>query len=253
MENNSTSPMDALHKSGTIPKQDALKQIINGIQTITPIVSHLIGSDLDSDPTSFSKTLGAIKNLQMAILKKAADMNYDITPLHYVAINRLSLQIVCSAEYQTGKASDNDIASWCTEMFDMDDIYAESMLDEFTDEDFALQFMAVSELASTITSHMIKIGNPEHSDDAFVELMRETIEQVDTHIDDIYDQFISPHSATHIRSHLIKQSSVIMKAILNRAAKNNPTYINTSLISKQFELAYKSYIEAVTINAETRG
>lgn len=253
MQQTDTSPLSALHNSGTIKKSETLRQIINGVQTITPVITHLIEIGVDGNPGVFSKTLTTIKNLQMEILKKATELNYDITPLHYVAINRLSLQIVCSTEYNVGVASDSDIAMWCSEMFDMDDIYADSMLEEFTDDDFALQFMAVSELASVITRHMIKTGNTESSDDATAELMRETIELVDSHIDNIYEQFISPLSATHIRSHLIKQSSLIMKAILAKSAKNNPHNTNTSLISKQFELAYKNYIEAVTINAEVRG
>lgn len=254
MSKNETSPLMALQKAGALPKNEYMKQIINGAQTITPIVAHLIEKNSSHDTNAFPKILSDIKELQVSILKKAVDVNYDITPLHYVAINRLALNIVCTPNYKNKQISNDDIALWCSELFDLDDFYAENMQKEFTDDDFALQFIAISELAGVISNFLITAANTNDSDDIFAEVMRETIELVDSHIDTIYEQFINPLSATHVRSHLIKQSSIIMNAILNATLKSSSSsHINIPLILKKFELAYKGYIEAITINASSRG
>jgi hypothetical protein len=264
MSDNNASALAALQKSGTLPggnsksnshkinREEKQREIINGVKTITPIVSHLIKKDQLEQQGAFSELMDDIKLLQHQILVKAADSNYNITPRHYVAINRLAMHIICSTEYECSNVTSDDIASWCMQLFDMDDIYSDSMLGEYTDDDFALQFMAVSKLSASITKHIIGINSNTEQDDAIAELMTATIERVDAHIDAIYEQFIAPTSSLNIRSHLIHQSAEIIAAILEKDKVNNTQTLNIPLINKKFDIAYSSYIEAITLRAETR-
>lgn len=264
MSNNNASALAALQKSGTLPggncvsnthranQQEKQREIINGVKTITPIISHLIKKDRLEQQGAFSALMDNIKLLQHKILVKAVDNDYNITPKHYVAINRLAMHIICSTEYECASVPSDTIASWCVQLFDMDDIYSDSMLGEYTDDDFALQFMAVSKLSSSITKHIIGTNYNSDQDDAIAELMTATIERVDSHIDVIYDQFIAPHSSLNIRSHLIHQSADIIAAILEKDKVNNTQTLNIPLINKKFDIAYSNYIEAITLCAEAR-
>lgn len=258
------SPLAALQKSGTMSVElnqnvkssstkSTLKEIVNGVKTITPIVKHLINQGAEQNDRAFSELMDSIKLFQQQILIKATEFNYKILPMHYVAINRLAMHVICSSEYSNSKFSSEEISSWCTHLFDMDDIYADSMLGEHTDDEFALQFIAVSHLATAIIKFIINVNYSGDADDVISEVMSSTIERVDSHIDEIYEQFIEPNSAMYIRNHLINQSSVILSAILDREIENSNGTINAPLINKKFDIAYTNYIAAITLRAETRG
>lgn len=247
---NDISPIKALQNSGTLPA-DKLREIVTGVQTITPIIVYLIEQNKLNEIEAFKKILADVRNLQLRILKHATDSHFSITPMHFVSVNRLALNIVCSRGFSIESSAINDIALLCTELFEMDDIYAEKMRDEYTDNEFTLQFIGVSELATVIINHLISTNNVNDGDEIMAELMHQTIELVDLHIDEIYDDFIGATSSIDIRSHLISQASKILKAILLQEKAN--TYINTSLLIKKFELAYRTYIEAVTLSSKMRG
>ncbi|MGP4943194.1 hypothetical protein [Pseudoalteromonas nigrifaciens] len=266
MTDNSTSasPLAALQKSGTISSSQATnsnghadngmqKEIVNGVKTLTPIIAHLIRQGTHESPRAFTDLMDSIKKLQQQILIKATEFSYRILPKHYVAINRLAMHVICSNEYDQGQFTSEEITSWCVQLFYMDDIYADSMLGEHTDDEFALQFMAVSKLTSVIIKYIINVDFSGDHDDVLSEIMTATIETVDSHIDDIYEQFIAPNSSMYIRNHLITQSSEILAAILEVEKSNYSQSINASLINKKFDIAYRNYIAAITLRAETRG
>jgi hypothetical protein len=248
------SPEKALQGAGVISKEDMLKQILNGIKTITPIVAYMIKTETIDKPEAFNNILQNIKTIQTLLLKRAVESNYDVQNKHFVAMNRLALSIACTSEYADSNASNESIASLCAEIFDMDDIYAETLVDEYTEDEYALQFISISKIASVIVSYLIRVNAIEIGEEITNELLNTVIEQVDMHIDDIYEDFIEPQSSLMVRSNLLYEAASIIEAILDvELKKTSSSNINTPLILKKFEISYKTYVEAITMKAKMRG
>jgi len=243
---------EALHSIGVEVKDNRLKQFINGSRTLAPIISSLIEGEMVDSSAELDKLLHQIKQLQSLILRKVIKSKYKLSTTHYVSINRLANTICCKF-YESGVVLNfENIADWVTILFEVDDIYAETIQNEFTDDDFSLQFMALSSLSATLISHLLLLNEPDENGDFVNDLIQEIIETVDGKIDVLYDDFISPKQGLKIRHHLLGNANTLLNSILINQRKLETVSINSQVILTEFKRAFNKLVDAISLTAMLR-
>jgi hypothetical protein len=243
---------EALREIGVDVKENRLKKVINGCSALTPIVSALIRGGMVDKSFELEKLLHQVKQLQSLILKKVIKHKYKLTTPNYVAINRISSKICCDF-YESGTVLDFEtIADWVVILFEVDDIYAESIQQEYTDDDFSLQFMALSSISATLISHLLLIGGTDEHGDFVNDTLQEVVELVDTKIDALYDDFISPKYALKIRHHLLERANSLLGSIFIFHRNSESPSINLPIILAQFNTAFNKLVDAISLTAMLR-
>jgi len=247
-----TMAANALHVIGVDVQQERLKKIINGSRTLSPIISALIRGGMVDTSAELDKLLHQIKQLQNLILRKVISSKYKISQPHYVSINRIANSICCQF-YETGIVLNfESIADWVAILLETDDIYAESIQQEYTDDDFSLQFMALSSISVTLISHLLLLKEEDENGDFVNDILQETVETVDAKIDTLYDDFINPNQSMKIRHHLLEQANTLLSAILITQRKIEPVTVNVPLIMAEFKVAFNKLVDAISLTAMMR-
>ncbi|MEJ6534048.1 MULTISPECIES: hypothetical protein [Pseudoalteromonas] len=253
MSNETTaSAKQALLNSGTLTQDANARVIVNGTKTITPIVAYLIKEGKADSQSEFNSLLSCIEKLQRSIMTAAVEANYNITNLHFVSLSRLAISLICETGLEVNEQTIDSITRICTELLDLETIHAESIQSELTEDDFALQFVGMARLSCVIIKHLIECGNENYEDD-LLDIINNTVACVDTHIDEIMDNFINEETAPFVRNQLLLCSAEIFDAIMTHTKQGNSRRpINTHLVNKLFEQAYEPYIQAITVKAQLK-
>lgn len=254
MSSNKSLAAKALASVGIDIKEQRSRLVINGSQTLAPIISALFIKDKVNKREELRKLLEQINVLQEKILRLAVESHFKLLPEHYVAINRLTLKLVCDG-YKRNSEIPAEIASITVSLLDNISIFAECIDGEVSDNEFSHQFIATSHLAGVILENLIITNDNGLEEDTVFDLQESCIEVVDTQLDAIYDDFIEPGQVHSIRNHLICKAGDILNAIFvgeRKKRKDTRFIINFALINEKFKIAFEMYIESITMSARMR-